>query len=85
MAWLGEELDADQQAGGTGLVPRTVKDVIEEELFARRRDLFSELSVVFLDTTSLAFTGAGGETLGERGYSKDHRPCLLYTSDAADE
>ena len=77
MAWLGEELDADQQAGGTGLVPRTVKDVIEEELFARRRDLFSELSVVFLDTTSLAFTGAGGETLGERGYSKDHRPDLL--------
>ena len=77
MAWLGEELDADQQAGGTGLVPRTVKDVIEEELFARRRDLFSELSVVFLDTASLAFTGAGGETLGERGYSKDHRPDLL--------
>ena len=58
-------------------MPRTVKDVIEEELFARRRDLFSELSVVFLDTTSLAFTGAGGETLGERGYSKDHRPDLL--------
>jgi hypothetical protein len=39
--------------------------------------LFSELSVVFLDTTSLSFTGAGGETLGERGYSKDHRPDLL--------
>jgi transposase len=44
---------------------------------SRRRDLFSELSVVFLDTTSLSFTGAGGETLGERGYSKDHRPDLL--------
>jgi hypothetical protein len=77
MAWLGEELDADQQAGATGFVPRTMKDLIEEQLFARRRDLFSELSVVFLDTTSLAFTGAGGETLGEHGYSKDHRPDLL--------
>jgi transposase len=30
-----------------------------------------------MDTTSLSFTGAGGETLGERGYSKDHRPDLM--------
>jgi hypothetical protein len=77
MAWLGEELDADQQAGATGFTPRTIKDQIEEQLFARRRDLFSELSVVFMDTTSLSFTGAGGATLGERGYSKDHRPDLM--------
>ena len=77
MAWLGEELDADQQAGATGTAPRTVKDLIEERLFAQRRDLFSELCVVFLDTTSLSFTGAGGETLGERGYSKEHRPDLM--------
>ena len=77
MAWLGEELPADQQAGATPFAPRTVKDLIEEELFARRRDLFSELSVVFMDTTSPSFIGAGGETLGERGYSKDHRPDLL--------
>ncbi len=77
MAWLGEELDADQQASSTGVVPRTIKDLIEEQLFAQRRDLFSELSVVFLDTTSLSFTGAGGETLGERGYSKEHRPDLM--------
>jgi hypothetical protein len=41
------------------------------------RDRFSELSVVFMDTTSLLFTGAGGETLGERGYSNDHRPDLM--------
>jgi Transposase DDE domain len=77
MAWLGEELAADQQAGATAFAARTVKDLIEEQLFARRRDLFSELSVVFMDTTSLSFTGAGGETLGERGYSKDHRPDLM--------
>jgi hypothetical protein len=77
MAWLGEELPADEQDGATPFAPRTVKDLIEEELFARRRDLFSELSVVFFDTTSLSFTGAGGTRLGKRGYSKDHRPDLM--------
>ena len=77
MAWLGEELADDQRAGATAFAPRAVKDLIEEQLFARRRDLFSELSVVFMDTTSLSFSGAGGETLGERGYSKDHRPDLM--------
>ncbi len=73
MAWLGEELHADRQAGGTGLVPRTINDLVEEQLFARRHDLFTELSVVFVDTTSLSFAGAGGETLGEPGYSNEHR------------
>ena len=77
MAWLGEELPTDQQAGATPFAPRAIKDLIEEHLFERRRDLFSELSVVFMDTTSLSFIGAGGETLGERGYSKEHRPDLL--------
>jgi transposase len=79
MAWLGEELDAADggQAHATPFAPRCVKDQIEEALFARRRDLFSELSVVFMDTTSLRFEGAGGETLGQRGHSKDHRPDLM--------
>src|SRR3954454_9680690 len=77
MAWLGEELPADQQAGATPFAPHTVKDLTNERLFALRRDLFSELSVVFMDTTSLSFVGAGGEILGERGYSKDHRPDLM--------
>ena len=76
MAWLGEELAAAEQAGATPFAPRTVKDLVEERLFERRRDLFSELSVVFLDTTTLAFTGAGGATLGARGHSKDRRPDL---------
>src|SRR5919206_1862897 len=57
MAWLGEELGADEQGGATPFAPRTVKDLIEERLFEQRRDLFSELSVVFMDTTSLSFTG----------------------------
>lgn len=73
MAWLGEELE--EKCGGA-LAPRCVKDVIEEKLFDRRRDLFSDLSLVFMDTTSLSFYGAGGETLGKRGHSKDHRPDL---------
>src|SRR5262245_54175783 len=75
MAWLGEELAADQQHGSTRLAERCTKDVIiEEQLFARRRDLFSELEVVFFDTTSRYFEGDGGETLGQYGHSKDHRP-----------
>ena len=79
MAWLGEELGSTdgRQAPVTELAPRCVKDEIEEALFARRRDLFSELSVVFLDTTSLRFEGAGGESLGQHGHSKDHRPDLM--------
>jgi transposase len=75
MIWLGEELPASAQAGRT-LVPRCVKDLIGERLFARRRDLFSDLSVAFMDTTSLYFEGRGGETLGQNGHSKDYRPHL---------
>jgi transposase len=75
MAWLGEELDEKRQRHRT-LAPRCIKDEIEETLFACRRDLFSDLSVVFMDTTSLCFEGAGGQTLGARGHSKDHRPDL---------
>src|SRR5881394_1366894 len=74
MAWLGEPL-ADQ-AGASELTPRCRKDLVEEGLFARRRDLFAELSVVFMDTTSLFFEGRGGEELGRRGHSKDYRPDL---------
>lgn len=76
MAWLGEELPEADQAHATPFAPRCVKDSLEEALFARGRDLFSDLSVVFMDTTSLSFEGAGGATLGARGYSKDHRPDL---------
>ena len=76
MAWLGEEQGKDQQDGATPFAPRCLKDVVEEELFARRRDLFSKLDLVFMDTTSLYFEGEGGQTLGQRGFSKDHRPDL---------
>jgi hypothetical protein len=73
MAWLGEEVE-DKAADA--LAPRCVKDIIEEKLFDRGRDLFTDLSAVFMDTTSLSFYGEGGETLGEHGYSKDYRPDL---------
>src|SRR6516164_5481388 len=76
MAWLGEELAAAEQDGRTPLAPRCTKDVVEEQLFAARRDLLSSLDLVFMDTTSLYFEGAGGQTLGRHGYSKDHRPDL---------
>ena len=73
MAWLGEEI-VPAAAGELG--PRCIKDRIEERLFERRRDLFSDLSLVFMDTTSLSFYGAGGASLGAYGHSKDHRADL---------
>ena len=52
------------------------KGEVEEALFASRRDLFTELDMVFFDTTSIYFEGRGGDTLGQYGHSKDHRPDL---------
>jgi len=76
MGWLGDELPRKEQADKTPFAPRCYKDLIEEALFARRRDLFTQLQLVFFDTTSIYFEGQGGETIGQRGYSKDHRPDL---------
>ena len=74
MCFLGEPLP--NQLGRTPFSPRCVKDEIEEAPFARRRDLFSHLELVFFDTTSLYFEGEGGSALGAYGCSKDHRPDL---------
>lgn len=74
MGWLGEPLPLDRQAGATPFAPRCTKDLIEEALFVRRRDLFSSLDLVFFDTTSVYFEGRGGESIGQHGKSKDHRP-----------
>jgi Transposase DDE domain len=73
MGWLGE---VSSQLGSDAHTLRCRKDLIEEELFRRNRDLFSELELVFFDTTSLYFEGHGGESLGQYGHSKDHRPDL---------
>jgi transposase len=74
MAFLGEELE--EQEGRTLLAPRCMKDRIEESLFHEHRDLFTGLDVVFFDTTSIYFEGEGGQSLGQLGHSKDHRPDL---------
>ena len=74
MAFLGDRIESKgQKTLGT---PRCLKDLIEEELFERRRDLFTEVDLVFFDTTSLYFEGRGGESIGKRGHNKDHRPDL---------
>jgi hypothetical protein len=64
MAWLGEPLPEAEQKGATPFVARTTKDLVEEELFRHRRDLFSSLDLVFFDTTSIYFEGEGGQTIG---------------------
>jgi len=76
MGWLGESLPQAEQPTDQRLGPRCRKDLIEQRLFARRRDLFQSLELVFFDTTSIYFEGEGGESLGQYGYSKDHRPDL---------
>ena len=74
MAFLGEELK--DQKDRTPFTPRCTKDVIEENLFLANNTLFSSVDLFFFDTTSIYFEGNGGETLGKRGFSKDHRPDL---------
>ncbi len=75
MAWLGEELPKEQQAGHT-FSPRCTKDLVEEELFFRTHDLFTTLDLVFFDTTSIYFEGEGGQSIGRLGHNKDHHPEL---------
>lgn len=73
MAWLGERLS---QLGSDPLTARCRKDVLEEELFHGKRDLFTNAQLVFFDTTSLYFEGSGGQEIGRYGHSKDSRPDL---------
>ena len=75
MAWIGESIDIGISNNSMGSQQFT-KDRLEYLLFARNRDLFSTLEVVFFDTTSIYFEGEGGHTVGEYGHSKDHRPDL---------
>ena len=74
MGFLGEELL--EQRDAMPFSPRCIKDLVEEEIFFDQRNLFSGLDLVFFDTTSIYFEGNGGETLGKKGLSKDHRPDL---------
>ena len=74
MAFLGEAVE--DQVDATPFSPRCTKDRIEELLFLQNRNLFTSLDLVFFDTTSIYFEGLGGDHLGRKGNSKDHRPDL---------
>jgi hypothetical protein len=63
MAWLGA-VDAGD---------RSMAEAVEEALYRHRQPLFGAVSIAFFDTTSLWFEGAGGESLGQYGHSKDYR------------
>jgi hypothetical protein len=63
MAWLGE-VDAEGRA---------LTEVVEEALYRHRQPLLGEVTVAFIDTTTLWFEGRGGTMLGRRGHSKDYR------------
>jgi hypothetical protein len=63
MAWLGE-VDASG---------RSTAEAVEEALYRHRQPLLGEITLAFFDTTSLWFEGAGGESLGQRGHTKDYR------------
>ena len=59
MAWLGEELPPEQQAGATPFAPRTVKDLIEEHLnrvYFEKRSFSSSGSRVSLTQRRSAMT-----------------------------
>jgi transposase len=74
MGFLGDEIE--DQGDKTPFSSRCTKDLIEEAMFDERRDLFTGLDLVFFDTTSIYFEGEGGESIGEKGHSKDHRSDL---------
>ena len=74
MAFLGSQIEDQQDK--TPFAPRCTKDLVEENLFHEHHDLFTGLDFVFFDTTSIYFEGAGGDTIGKKGHSKDHRPDL---------
>jgi transposase len=74
MTFLGEQVE--EQKAATPFSPRCTKDLIEENIFLERRDLFTGLDLVFFDTTSIYFEGEGGNAIGQKGHSKDHRPDL---------
>jgi hypothetical protein len=63
MAWLGA---VDEQG-------RSTAETVEEALYRHRQPLFGAVSIAFFDTTTLWFEGAGGQSPGQRGHSKDYR------------
>ena len=62
--------------GFRGTVAGEVPGSLNRSLFEPRRNPFTELGLDFFDSTSIYFEGEGGQELGQRGKSKDHRPDL---------
>lgn len=52
---------------------RCVKDRIEEEIYFKRRNLLTQISLAYFDTTSIYFEDKDGIDIGCRGHSKEHR------------
>ena len=59
--------------GAVDAAGRSTAEAVEEALYRHRQPLFGAVSIAFLDTTTLWFEGAGGESLGQYGHSKDYR------------
>jgi transposase len=74
MAFLGDPIERLPQTHRRSSLQQRPHP--QEAVFERRRDLFTEVELVFFDTTSLYFEGRGGESIGQRGHAKDHRPDL---------
>ena len=72
MGWLGEVLDEREPDAPS---PRRTKDLIEEALFARRSDLFTDLDLVFFDTTGRpnALPAASTKPFKSAGYCCSRR------------
>lgn len=60
-----------------GQSPHCTKDMIEESLFDGERDLFSEVGLVFFDSTSIFFEGAGGKSIGQHGPARTTGPTCV--------
>jgi hypothetical protein len=83
MAWLGEALPADQQDAATPFAPRWMKDLIEEQLFAHRRDLFSRLDLPLCQTSPRwngSFARATRHWLATPAIAASSRPRAKATS-----
>ena len=63
MAWLGEPLPAGEQLDATlpPASPRCTKDLIQEALFDRRRDLFTDLDLLVVMDSSTDFVTRNAE------------------------
>ena len=64
MGWLGEPLPLAEQPADQRLGPRCRKDLIEQRLFSRRRDLFQSLELVFFDMHEHLLRGEGRRESG---------------------